>query len=41
MMLVNYFDVELSDIATYISKNLINENLLKDALTKFLADRLK
>ena len=41
MMLVNYFDVELEDIATYISKYLINENLLKEALTKFLTERLR
>lgn len=36
-MLVNYFDVKLDDIATYIGKHLINENLLKNALFDFLS----
>lgn len=36
-MLVNYFDVKLDDIAAYIGKHLINENLLKNALFDFLS----
>ena len=40
-MLVNYFDVELDEISTYIGKYLINEDLLKNALSEFLKKHLK
>ena len=40
-MLVNYFDVELDDIAAYIGKYLINEDLLNEALANFLKRRMK
>jgi len=40
-MLVNYFDVSSEEIATYIGKYLINEDLLKDALLEFLDNNLK
>ena len=39
-MLVNYFDVTIDDIATYIGKYLINENLLKEALSDFLYENV-
>lgn len=35
-MLVNYFDVQLDEIAAYIGKYLINEDLLKEALLEFI-----
>lgn len=39
-MLVSYFDVQIEDIAAYIGKYLINEDLLKDALADFLSTHL-
>ena len=38
-MLVNYFDVKLEDIAQYIGKYLINDNLLNNALLEFLREK--
>lgn len=38
-MLVNYFDVKLEDIAQYIGKYLINDNLLNVALLDFLGQK--
>lgn len=40
-MLVSYFDVDIEDIATYIGKYLINEDLLKNALFDFINKKLK
>lgn len=40
-MLVNYFDVELEDIAQYIGKYLINDDLLNEALFDFLSRKMK
>ena len=35
-MLVSYFDVQIEDIAAYIGKYLINEDLLRNALADFI-----
>ena len=40
-MLVNYFDVDVDEIAAYIGKYLINEDLLKEALSDFLNKHLE
>ena len=40
-MLVNYFDVKIDDIATYIGKYLINEDFLQEALSNFLNTKMK
>jgi len=40
-MLVNYFDVNVEEIAEYIGKYLINEDLLKEALSDFLSEHMK
>ena len=39
-MLVSYFDVQIEDIAAYIGKYLINEDLLRNALADFLSTHL-
>lgn len=40
LMLIEYFDVKSEDIAKYIGKYLINEQLLNDVLNNFISDKL-
>ena len=40
LMLIEYFDVKSEDIAKYIGKYLINEQLLNDALNNFINEKL-
>lgn len=39
-MLINYFDVDTNEISEYISKYLLDENLLTDALSDFIHKQL-